>query len=246
MKNLLDSKLNSLYLNLVALLVCSNVFSSEMNTYLKNADLARGQIPGGITWTVHIKTLENSKTTEMEMLVKAKDENAIAEAISPERSKGEIYLFIGNSIWFSKPSLKKPVVISARLRLSGQAVSGDIASTNYSRDYSATLEKDLGTSIVLRLKSKTSSTTYDQILYTIDKKLMVATKAEFLTVSGEIFKKAQFKYGYKLKYNGKQIPFISEVTINDANSNDQTILIYKNPKLEKHSDQIFKVNSISR
>ena len=60
MKNLINLKLNSLYLILVILLVCSNVFSSELNTLLKNADLARGQIPGGITWTVHIKTKENS------------------------------------------------------------------------------------------------------------------------------------------------------------------------------------------
>lgn len=227
------------------------LFSSLSNAknyedIIKKTDLARGKMPGGLSWTVHITSSESGKINEMEMMVRAKDDNAIAEAISPARSKGEVYLFIDNSIWFSKPSLKKPVVISSRLRLSGQAVSGDIASTNYSRDYNVTLEKETNTEYIFRLKSKNSSTTYDQILYTVNKKKLVAIKADFLTVSGEVFKKAEFKYGYNLKHKGKSIPFISEVKIQDTKSSDYSILKYRNPKIEKISDQIFKVNSITR
>lgn len=227
------------------------IFSSISNAknyddVIKKTDLARGKMPGGLSWTVHITSSEAGKINEMEMTVKAKDDNAIAEATSPARSKGEIYLFIDNSIWFSKPSLKKPVVISSRLRLSGQAVSGDIASTNYSRDYRVTLDKETKDEYIFRLKSKNSSTTYDQILYTVNKKKLVATKADFLTVSGEVFKRAEFKYGYNLKNKSKTTPFISEMRIQDTKSSDYSILKYKNPKIEKISDQIFKVSSITR
>lgn len=227
------------------------MFSSLSNAknyedIIKKTDIARGKMPGGLSWTVHITSSEAGKINEMEMTVKAKDDNAIAEATSPARSKGEVYLFIDNSIWFSKPSLKKPVVISSRLRLSGQAVSGDIASTNYSRDYSVTLDKETKDEYIFRLKSKNSSTTYDQILYTVNKKQLVATKADFLTVSGEVFKRADFKYGYSLKNKGKSTPFISEMKIQDTKSSDYSILKYKNPKIEKISDQIFKVSSITR
>ena len=48
-------------------------------------------------------------------------------------------LFNDRIIWFVKPGLRRPVSISARQRLSGDAANGDIASTNYARDYEGTL-----------------------------------------------------------------------------------------------------------
>ena len=44
-------------------------------------------------------------------------------------------LFNDRTIWFIKPGLRKPVSISARQRLVGDAANGDIATTNYARDY---------------------------------------------------------------------------------------------------------------
>ena len=89
----------------------------------------------GITWNVTVQATEDGDTTTRTFLVKARGDDALVESLAPPRYKGEIMLFNDRTIWFVKPGLRKPVSISARQRLSGLAANGDIASTNYARDY---------------------------------------------------------------------------------------------------------------
>jgi hypothetical protein len=133
----------------------------------------------------------------------------------------------------------------------GQAANGDIASTNYARDYEG---KIVGTETVngqatwkLELKAKAKNVTYDQIRYWISKKEKLGIKAEFLTVSGDVFKRASFEYKNKIETDGKRMPFVSKMTITDAvNEKQVTTLNYKSPRPEKHPDSIFNVNNLLR
>ena len=109
---------------------------------LKASDQNRGGMAEGVSWNIKIESSEDGDTTVREFSVKAKDRDAHVEATSPARNKGEVFIFNDRNMWFFKPSLKKPVAISARQKLSGQAANGDIASTNYARDYTPTLGKD--------------------------------------------------------------------------------------------------------
>jgi hypothetical protein len=106
---------------------------------MEDSDRARGGLVEGLTWTVDLESAENGSTTSRTYQVRGKGDNALAETMAPVRNKGEIILFNHRTLWFFKPGLKKPVAISARQRLSGQAANGDIASTNYRRDYAATV-----------------------------------------------------------------------------------------------------------
>jgi outer membrane lipoprotein-sorting protein len=102
---------------------------------LKDADRARGGVATGITWNATVEATEEGQTSVRTFLVKARGNDALVESLAPPRHKGEIMLFNDRTIWFVKPGLRKPVSISARQRLSGEAANGDIASTNYARDY---------------------------------------------------------------------------------------------------------------
>src|SRR5688500_3017499 len=102
---------------------------------LKDADRARGAAEDGISWEIDVETLEDGQTNKVHYLVKVKGNDALAEATAPARNKGEMMLFNDRNLWFFKPGIKKPVAISARQKLMGQAANGDIASTNYYRDY---------------------------------------------------------------------------------------------------------------
>ena len=82
---------------------------------------------------------DEGTTTSRTFLVKARGLDALVEALAPARYKGEIMLFNDRSIWFVKPGLRKPVSISPRQRLTGDAANGDIATTNYARDYEGTI-----------------------------------------------------------------------------------------------------------
>ncbi len=218
---------------------------------LKEADRARGAAEEGISWEIDLETFEGTNTNKVRYLVKVKGVDALAEATVPARNKGEMYLFNDRTIWFFKPGLKKPIAISARQKLMGQAANGDIASTNYYRDYEG---KVVGSEMVngedtfkLELKAKAKNVTYDGIRYWISKKDRLGVKAEFLTVSGEMFKSATLEYQNKVMTNGKSLPFVSKMTIVDAvNASNKTVISYFEPKSDKHADSIFNVNNLLR
>jgi hypothetical protein len=218
---------------------------------LKASDQGRGGIQEGISWKAKILTVENNEESEREFFVQAKLDNAYVQAIAPARNKGEVYLFNDREMWFFKPSLKKPVAISSRQKLTGQAANGDIASTHYSRDYNATLEKTEQINgekfHVLILKAKSSKMTYDQIRYWISDKDKLAKKAEFLTLQGQVFKLAEIEYNNFLLRDSKKYPFVSRLTISDAKfKNNKSTINYSDPKIENISDSLFKVNNLTR
>ena len=220
---------------------------------LSESDRSRGSaaVADGISWEVTVDSNDGNTSNTVTYDLKVKASDALAEATAPARNKGETMLFNDRNIWFFKPGLKKPVAISPRQKLMGQAANGDIASTNYARDYEGTItgsEKvDAQDTWKLELKAKAKNVTYDRIRYWVSKKDRLGVKAEFLTVSGDVFKRASFEYKNKMEANGKSIPFVSKMVITDAiNEASKTVLVYKSPKAAKHSDSIFNVNNLVR
>jgi hypothetical protein len=238
---------------LILLLATPIVSAAEPDalTLLQEADRARGAAEGGITWQVEVASVEGGKSTNVSYRVKVKGVDALAEALEPARNRGELILFNDRNLWFFKPGIKKPVVISARQKLMGQAANGDIASTNYARDYDGKVvgqEKVNGEDCYkLELKAKAKTVTYDGIRYWISVKDRVGVKAEFLTVGGTVFKTATFEYKNKFSGGGKEFPFVSKMTIVSAqNAADQSSLTYGIPAKEDHADSLFNVNNLVR
>ena len=218
---------------------------------MKASDRYRGGLELGVTWGITIQSVEDGEKSISKYEVRAKGVNALAECVAPPRCKGEVVLFNNRSLWFLKPGIKKPVAISARQRLSGQAANGDIVSTNYARDYEATLEKEvfLGKvpAYLLNLKARDKNVTYDKIRYWISEKDKLSLKSEFLTISGELFKTATFDYGNSLISGGKKLPFVSQMTIVDAAfPQNITTINYASPREEPHDDAIFNINNVIR
>jgi outer membrane lipoprotein-sorting protein len=229
----------------------ANLPAGAVQELMKASDRYRGGLVVGVTWNITITSVEDNDTTTSQYTVRAKGVNALAECTKPARCKGEVVLFNNRNLWFLKSGVKKPVAISARQRLSGQAANGDIASTNYARDYDAVYERDEsvdGTpAYVLLLKAKDKNVTYDKIRYWISKSKKLALKADFLTLQGELFKSATFEYQNSLVSGGKKIPFVSGMKITDAAfPKNITTINYESPREEAHDDSIFNINNVSR
>ena len=223
----------------------------EPKALLTAADRARGGINQGLTWTVTVDSQDEGEKSSTQYQVRTKGDNAYVEVLEPARSKGEVFLFNDRTIWFFKPSLKKPVAISARQKLSGQAANGDIASTNYARDYEAKIVKEETVEgeacYVLELKSKGENTTYDGIRYWVSKQKNLGVKAEFLSLEGKAIKVATFAYKNKIKLEGKTVEFVSSTTISDAqNPGNRSVMTYAEPALVKAPDSLFNVNNLLR
>ncbi len=218
---------------------------------LRDADRARGGVAEGITWNVTVEATEDGATAVRTFLVRARGNDALAESLAPPRTKGEVMLFNDRAIWYVKPGLRKPVSISPRQRLSGDAANGDIASTNYARDYDAVVagqdDVDGDPAVRLELKARSKNLTYDRIRYWVSAKRRLAVKAEFLTVGGDVFKTATFEYGNRMRRGATEYDFVSLMTIRDATgAGTVTRLRFENPRAENHPASLFNINNVVR
>ena len=203
---------------------------ADATAILKQADRSRGN-SSGLEWTISLQSFNKNKTDAMKLTVKAQNDNSVAIFLEPQSSKGEKMLMKKNNMWFIKPGLSKPVSISPRQKLMGDAANADIASTNYAEDYNAAITGSEAVDgvecYVMDLKGKTKKVTYDQIKYWVSKDRNLGVKAEFYSVSGKLLKTAFFKYDVTVEMDGQPIPFVSEMKIADAVMKDKyTIMTY--------------------
>jgi hypothetical protein len=205
---------------------------------LENADRARGGGLPGIVWTIHLIPREGDRKLEDQRLeVRATNDASVAETLEPARFRGAKILQVGRNMWLTKTGLSKPIPVSPRQRMTGQASNGDIAATNYAANYNATLAGeetiDGESCYVLELTAKHKRTTYDRVRYWVSKSRGVAAKAEFYSLSGKLLKTATFEYGNEIRHDGQRIPFVSRMAIRDALIDAETDMRYETVKVRK-------------
>lgn len=218
----------------------------QLTSWLALSDRARGGV-GSYTWTVEILSREPSGTTQTSYRVDVDQDKAIAVTISPASSKGETILILGRAMWFTRPGLRRPVSISPRQRLAGQASNGDIASIRYAGNYMPTL---VGEDIVngvavhkIHLQALNDKMTYDQVIYYLDKQTHLAIGADLLTTTGKPYKRAVMQYDNRVKVAGDMSPFISSMTISDAHFPDRrSVLTYTNVMPAEHPAARFSLS----
>ena len=248
-----DFSLSSALRGLVILLALgpgaiASAQTPDAATILASSDKARGGGLPGILWQVNVETAEPEGAKDsMRVVVKSNGDDNMMEILEPVKARGRKILMRGNNMWFSSPSVTKPVPISPRQRLTGQASYGDIAATNYVKDYSAVM---LGNEVVdavpcyvLELTAASKSVTYDKVKYWIAQDSGLGIRAEFYTVSGKHIKTARFKYDNQIGSGDKSIPFVSEMQIVDALAGDAvTTLIYTAIEVRTLSARDFRLN----
>jgi hypothetical protein len=217
---------------------------------LRAADRSRGNV-GGIVWEIDIVSREKDDVQQRRLRVAARDTNSLAEFLAPAKVKGQKILMRDRNMWYIKPGLRKPVPLSPRQKLLGQAANGDIASTNYAGDYA--VEEMTSDSIDgvacyrLNLRAVNKNVTYDRITYWVSKERHVGVKADFFTVSGKRFKSATFAYDHHITIAGSEYPFVSKMVITDAVlTANVTEMTYAVPTIESVPDATFNLNLLVR
>jgi outer membrane lipoprotein-sorting protein len=214
---------------------------------LRAADEARGNV-SGLSWEVKIESAEYERTIDTLVYdIKVRAFNIAGVSLAPPKYRGNKILMLNNSMWFYKPGLSKPVPISLRQKLMGDAAYGDIASTNYAEHYSATrLPDDVFNGedcYVFALKAKAEKVTYDQITYWVSKQRHLGVKADYFTVSGMKFKSAWMDYRNTIEVDGRSRPFLSRITMQGELLNGAVTYLYlRSPRIEPIPDYIFDLN----
>lgn len=218
---------------------------------LEQSDKARGGGLPGIRWEVRVVAKDGEKVEEQAMIVQADKDNTLVEFLEPRNIADQKMLISGRNVWFIRSGLRRPVPISPRQRLIGQAATGDVAATNYAGDYEAEFlgveEVDGEPAYKLDLHARSDRVTYPRIHYWVSQNTGLAVKAEFCTVSGRVYKTATFAYANEIEYEGKRIPFVSEMVIEDRIERDRrTTLSYSDVEAADLPRRIFDINFLVR
>lgn len=218
---------------------------------LARADRSRGNIPGAV-WNVELITGDGEKVDTVEFDVKVRNTDFFAEYLTPPRQKGNRLLMVGGNMWFYKPGLSKPVPISQRQKLSGNAAYGDISATNYADDYERERLPDETNRgelcYVFDLKAKPGRlTTYDRIRIWISKARGVSMRAEYYTVSGKLFKSVEVDHDQTLEVDGETIPFVSEARfVDELVTRETTTMRIRDPRSVVPDDSVFDVGFMTQ
>jgi Outer membrane lipoprotein-sorting protein len=199
---------------------------------LKLSDRSRGGDMTGLAWDVYVSNSGSGAddTPPQRLHIRASDTSSLALVLEPLNSRGAQMLQVGRNMWMMKPGLRKPVAISPRQRLTGQAAIGDIAATNYARDYEAAYLRDDAVDgeacYVLTLTAMGRQASYEKIVYWVSARRGVAVKAEFQSLSGKALKSAKFEYGNSIVIGSETVPFVSRMSIADELTDARTLLEY--------------------
>jgi hypothetical protein len=232
-------------------LPCRGSAEPSSTDILKAADEARGSVDG-LAWRVTIESSRNDQVTDSQVYdIKVRAFDFAGVSLEPPKYRGNKILMLNSNMWFYKPGLSRPVPISQRQKLMGDAAYGDIAATNYAENYTATRLPDEVVDgeecYVFDLKAKIDKVTYDRITYWVSKKRLLGIKAEYFTVSGKKFKSAWMDYANSVKVNGNTRPFLSRITLRGELMNAEvTYLKLANPHIEAIPDYVFNLNLFMR
>jgi len=181
---------------------------------LLQAEAARGLLTGnqGVQWTVNV-----SGSREARFFAVSQGGKIFAEVLAPEESVGSRYLAeAGGDMWFWKPGVSRPVSISRRQRLTGDAAIGDIASTSFVEGYRVAGQEpgevNGEKATVYTMEATALSDTYAKIRYWVVNQGNLGKKAEFYARSGNLVRTSTMEYGNTV--NGR--PFISKMVIEDG------------------------------
>ncbi|RZT38618.1 outer membrane lipoprotein-sorting protein [Cupriavidus agavae] len=220
-----------------------------MRQWLKQADMARGGF-ANLSWDVAVHSEDPAGNTDTEYAVQVRDGDALIRTTAPRRYQGERILIASHAMWYTKPGLRRPISVSPQQRLVGEAANGDIAATQYARDYvpeyGGVVSVDGRDCHKLVLKATHKAVTYAGIVYYLETSTLLGIKADFMTAAGDVFKTAAFEYGNTVIHAGKRHPFVSSMTIANAAFPDRfSRLVYRDVTAASHPATAFSRDQLT-
>lgn len=231
-------------------LVCGiRGYAADPEATLRHAERSRGVLTDtGVRWVVSVDShsdTEGNKKARFTVTSQGGDIHAIVN--EPADAEGRKYVEHDGNMWFWKPGLSRPVSVSRRQRLSGNAAIGDIASNSFTDGYKISKvepgEANGEACEVFTLDSDSLSSTYKEIRYWISKSQSLGLKAEFFAKSGALVRSATMAYGNRATIDGQSVPFLSQMTVEDAGR--RVNLSFSNVEIGNFPDDLFDRENLS-
>lgn len=178
----------------------------------------------------------------------SKGTRTLVRTLEPARDKGRDLLMLGEDMWAYIPNLKRSVRVSLGQKLTGQAANGDISRMRWAEDYAATLEGEDGESDgkpewVLSLKALKKGLTYDRLRIWVSRNDFRPIRAEYMTVSGNVLKRASFG-AYKM-IAGRMRPTEMQI-VSAVSASDRSTLVVESMEQRSFPESAFNPQGLGR
>ncbi len=231
----------SCFATLTLALPTGNEIINKTDSYRKSS--------GSLRVEIEIKNYKGEKLdSERKYQVYAKTNRRSLVLSQHIKEKGQKFLMVDGNFWIIMPKSKRPMRITPRQKMLGNAALGDISQLTFSDDYnSKIIEEDVLASnkpaIKMELIAKAKGTTYDKIILWVSKENYFPIKADFFLKSGKLAKNADFLS----KEDEKGNPQVSGMILRDRiQKSEKTVMTYLNGETKEIPDRYYNPSYLLR
>ncbi|MFP4017135.1 MAG: outer membrane lipoprotein-sorting protein [Halanaerobiales bacterium] len=119
-------------------------------------------------------------------------EKSIATFLEPKDLQDDLYLSIDNNTWMYQEGLMRPIRISPRQKLFGEAGVAETVGIDYAAKYSVVNNNEEGNLFYLELEANDSSTAYQKAKLWIEKESFDLSKVVLMALNGQSLKELRY------------------------------------------------------
>ncbi len=150
-----------------------------------------------------------------------------------EREAGQKVLMVDDNFWLFLPSSKRAMRITAMQKMLGEASVGDVASLDWSQDYTIVAQRLVNDQLELALKAARKGLSYAKITLWVRADNNHPLHADLYLKSGKLAKQAEFN----LVQADDDSWQMQSLTLHDKVQKDQTTIIYYDQVLPMEMDE---------
>ncbi|MEA1891211.1 MAG: outer membrane lipoprotein-sorting protein [Campylobacterota bacterium] len=185
--------------------------------------------------------------TKKEFLIfqaKKDKDKMVSLFLKPDSEKGRATLRLGDNMWLYIPNVGRPIRITSMQSVVGGVFNNaDIMRLDFSTEYSVVKQQSKDSHVLLELKAKNDTVSYDKLLMQVDKKTLSPIEIECYTSTKMLIKTLYYK---KSKDFGDGIvrPSVIE-TMSPMYKGYRSIMIYGKITPKEFSDEAFTLDNLS-
>jgi len=186
---------------------------------------------------------DGSKKEFLLFQAKKDKDKMVSLFLEPDSEKGRATLRLGDNMWLYIPNVGRPLRITSMQSVVGGVFNNaDIMRLDFSTEYSVVKEEDKGDFLLLELKAKNDTVSYDKLLMQVDKKTLSPIQIECYTSTKMLIKTLYYK---KPKDFGDGIvrPSIVE-TSSPMYKGYKSIMIYGKITPKEFADEAFTLDNL--
>ncbi|QOY53893.1 outer membrane lipoprotein-sorting protein [Candidatus Sulfurimonas marisnigri] len=187
---------------------------------------------------------DGSKKEFMMFQAKKDKDKMVSLFLSPDSEKGRATLRLGDNMWLYIPNVGRPLRITSMQSVVGGVFNNaDIMRLDFSTEYDVVTQEKKEDFILLNLKAKNDTVSYDKLVMQVNKKTLTPMEVECYTSTKMLIKTLYYKESKDFG-DGIVRPSVVE-TISPMYKGYKSIMIYGKITPKKFPDEAFTLDSLA-